>query len=156
VAIEIDILVKLGPVPVYRYRHRGTEKWREGQFVGMTSKTFDDGTDEFFHAERSGEGMVVEGSKTARYIAPDGVLPTTYWNHAILQNHVINSQDGRLFTVAVTKLGIEKVPVAAGQIEAQRFQLRGDLPLDLWYDDAQQWAYLEFTKRSSRITYEKL
>ncbi len=156
VAIEIDIVVKLGPIAVYRYHHRGTETWRDGRFAGMQSKTDDDGSDAFFDAQRTAEGMQVKGSKTEPYIAPDGVLPTTYWNRAILQSHVINSQDGRLLDVSVTALGAEQVPVASGRVEAAHFQLRGDLPIDLWYDADNQWAYLEFTKRSSRITYEKL
>jgi hypothetical protein len=156
IAIEIDIAVSLGPITVYRYHHRGTESWRDGRFFGMQSKTDDDGTDAYFDAARTAEGMVVNGSKTARYIAPEGVLPTTYWNRAILQNHVINSQDGRLFDVSVTSVGTEQVLGATGKIDAAHFQLRGDLPIDLWYDSNGHWAYLEFTKRSSRITYEKL
>ncbi len=156
VAIEIDIQVVLGPITVFRYKHRGTETWQDGRFQGMSSQTDDDGTACFFRAARTAEGMVVEGSKTARYIAPDGVLPTTYWNRAVLQDRVINSQDGRLFNVSVLPLGAEAVQVAAGKVAADHYQMRGDLSLDLWYDAHSQWAHLEFSKRSSHIIYEKL
>lgn len=156
ITIEIDIQVKLGPITVYRYKHRGLEHWASGRFVGMTSKTDDDGSDEYLKAAIQPEGMVVEGSKTDRYVAPPGVLPTTYWNRAMVQDQIINSQDGRLFNVTVQSLGRETVQAPQGRITADHFQLRGDLPIDLWYDAQGQWSYLEFSKRGSTIAYQKL
>lgn len=156
VSIEIDIAVKLGPFTVYHYSHRGIERWRDGRFVGMTSKTDDDGSDEYLKAAIQPEGMVVEGSQTQRYVAPPGVLPTTYWNRAMVQDQLINSQDGRLFEVTVADLGRETLAQPSGEMQAQHFQLTGDLPIDLWYDAQGHWVALEFAKRGSRISYQKL
>src|SRR5437870_724520 len=36
---EVAMTVKIGPVPVYRYRHRATEKWRGTQFVSVETFT---------------------------------------------------------------------------------------------------------------------
>lgn len=156
VAIAIDILVKLGPVPVYRYRHRATEIWQGGVFTSIESSTDRDGTPHRMRAELTPQGLVVEGSKAPRYVAPPNIYATTYWNKVMLQRAVINSEDGRLFDVRPTALAEEIVPAASGTLRAKHYKLDGDLPLDLWYDAAGQWAHLVFTKDGSTIIYEKL
>ena len=156
VAVAIDILVKLGPVPVYRYKHRATETWRRGVFTGIESVTDRDGTPHRMRAELTASGLVVEGSQAPRYTAPANTYPTTYWNKVMLQPRVINSEDGRLFEVVPMALADEVVPTATGTLRARHYRLDGDLPLDLWYDAAEQWAHLVFTKDGSTVTYEKL
>ena len=157
VSVAIDILVKLAFVPVYRYRHRATETWTGDRFDGIKSQTDRDGSPQSMRAVRTAQGIVVEGSKTARYTVTDPVYATTYWNQAMLQRHVINSEDGRLFNVAPSRLAEEQVPVAAGgTIAARHWKLDGELPLDLWYDAAGQWAHLVFSKDGSTVIYEKL
>ncbi len=156
VSVAIDILVKFGPVPVYRYKHRATETWRGGVFTGIESVTDRDGTPHRMRAETTAAGMVVEGSKAPRYTAPPGVFATTYWNKAMLQRQVINSEDGRLFDVTPVALSEETVPAAAGTLRARHYKLDGDLPLDLWYDAAEQWAHLVFTKDGSTVIYHRL
>jgi hypothetical protein len=154
--VGIDILVKFGPVPVYRYSHRATETWRGGLFTGIESTTNRDGTPHRMRAETTASGLVVEGSGTPRYQAPANIFATTYWNKAMLQRKIINSEDGRLFDVTAMPLAEEIVPAATGTLRARRYKLAGDLPLDLWYDAAGQWAHLVFTKDGSTVIYEKL
>lgn len=156
VSVAIDILVKLGPIPVYRYKHRATETWRAGAFSGIESVTDRDGTPHRMRAETTAAGLVVEGSGAPRYTAPPNVYATTYWNKVMLQPQVINSEDGRLFDVSPKALAEEVVPAAAGTLRARHYKLDGDLPLDLWYDAAEQWAHLVFTKDGSTVSYEKL
>jgi hypothetical protein len=157
VAVEIDFVVKLGPIPVFRYSHRATESWQGGQFVALESKTNHDGDPQFVHARREAAGVVVEGSKTQRYTAPPEALPTTYWNKAMLAAHVINSEDGRLFAVKPAALAEESVPLASGAtIRARHYTLSGELDLDLWYDAADQWAHLVFSSQNNTFVYEKL
>ncbi len=157
VTIAIDILVKFGPIPVYRYNHRATETWQDGRFVGLASTTDSDGTPLRMRASMEPEGLVVEGTRTQRYVAPPMTFATTYWNKAMLQPQVINSEDGRLFDVTPTTLAEEAVRTAAGTlVRARRHRLAGDLRLDLWYDATDRWAHLEFTKDGSTVIYEKL
>ncbi len=156
VSVAIDILVKFGPVPVYRYKHRATETWRGGVFAGIESVTNRDGTAHRMRAETTPSGLMVEGSQAPRYTAPPNTYPTTYWNRVMLQRNVINSEDGRLLDVTPMALAEETVPAASGTLRARHYRLGGDLPLDLWYDAAEQWAHLVFTKDGSTISYEKL
>lgn len=156
VTVAIDILVKLGPVPVYRYRHRATEIWQRSLLTSIESVTNRDGTPHRMRAELTPAGLVVEGSRAPSYVAPANTYPTTYWNKVMLQKAVINSEDGRLFDVVPVALAEEMVPAASGPLRAKHYKLDGDLALDLWYDSAEQWAHLVFTKDGTTITYEKL
>lgn len=158
VSIAIDIVVKMIGIPLYRYTHRATERWQGDRFIGIESRTDRDGSPRTMKAAREEDGLIhVTGTRTQPYVAPEGVLPTTYWNKAMLQPQLINSEDGRLLNVTFTRGGIEPVPTAAGQtIPARHYHCSGELRLDLWYDAAGQWAHLEFTKDDSTITYEKL
>lgn len=157
VSIAVDIVVKFGPIPVYRYRHRGTERWQGDRFAGFDSTTDSDGTPHHMRAVADGDTITVEGSARPRYVAPAHSLPSTYWNPAMLQRHVISSEDGQLFDVTPQKLGDDSVRLAAGgSIRAAHWKLDAGLPLDLWYDVAGQWAHMVFTKDGSTITYEKL
>ncbi len=158
VSVAIEILVKLIGIPVYRYSHRATERWQGNRFISIESRTDRDGSPRVMNATRGEDGQVhVTGTRTDAYIAPEGVLPTTYWNKAMLQPRLINSEDGRLMELPLTTGTIEMVRTAAGQpIQARRYHYGGELNLELWYDAAGQWAHLEFTKDGSTIIYEKL
>jgi hypothetical protein len=157
VSVAIDIVVRMLSIAVYRYSHRATERWQAGRFMGIESRTDRDGTNLFVRAARTAEGMVVEGSSSGRYVAPDGVLPSTYWNKAVLTGRIINSEDGDLMNVPYTDLGPDKIAVASGaKVQATHYRLAGELPLDIWYDADGQWAGLVFSKGGTSVIYEKL
>jgi len=157
VDIAVDILAKFGPIPVYRYTHRATETWRGGQFMSIASKTDHDGSPQWMRAERTPDGIVVEGSKTDRYVAPKGALTTTYWNRAMVQDRMIQTEDGRLFDVRPTQLGVEKVPLATGAtVPAKHYNIEGGLHFDVWYDENDQWAHLTSNTNGTTIIYERL
>ena len=40
---EADMLVKFGPIPVFRYRHEAVETWRDDRFESLQSRTVSNG-----------------------------------------------------------------------------------------------------------------
>jgi hypothetical protein len=157
VSIAVDILIKFLGIPVYRYSHRASERWLGDQFMSIESRTDLDGLPRRMHAIRQAHGLVVEGSRAESYVAPSTALPATYWNQAMLGRKLINAEDGRLMSVTVTE-GKEEEPVprAFGQNQlARRYSITGDLDLDIWYDDAGQWAHLERITYGAPVSYEK-
>jgi hypothetical protein len=106
-------------------------------------------------ADRSPAGLLVEGTKAARYLAPPNALPATHWNQAELDGPWINPQDGRLFHPHVAALGDDTVPTAGpAERAARHYRLSGDVSLDLWYGPARDWASLQFTgKDGSLVRY---
>jgi hypothetical protein len=161
VKIAIDLAVKVGPITVFRYSHRGTETWEGDEFTAFNSDTDNDGKPAYCRIRRGAEGLVVEGDRAPRYTAPGNALATTYWNIATLKVPLINSQDGRLMQMTVKDLGQQAVSVASGaEIQATRYSLSGLVPLDIWYDAAPSWAHLLFYRggdtSSTPIIYERL
>ena len=77
-------------------------------------------------AERTDEGLVVAGSQTKRYVAPDTAIPTSYWNKRMLDGPMISLEDGVLLLPKVTALQAERVRTASGnEIPANHYTLTG-------------------------------
>jgi hypothetical protein len=158
VLIEVDLQVKFGPITLFRYALRATERWRNGQVETAEATTNDDGTHDFMRAARDAQGLRVEGSKAPRYLAPSGAMPSSHWNKAELDGPWINPQDGRLLHPSVARVGVDKVPLADGaQVSATQYALSGDVQMKLWYDTTPCWIALHFTAHDgSLIRYERV
>jgi hypothetical protein len=154
VAVGVDIVVGFGPIAFFRYKHRATVHWQSGEVVSVDAETNDDGTPRQMTARRDESGLVVQGSRAPRYIAPPQSLPGTHWDKAMLNGPFINTEDGRLMSPKVTLVGMEKLDVTGGSVEAQHYTMRGDANLDTFYDLTPSWVGLRFTAHDgSEIRY---
>ena len=155
VTIAVELVVRFGPIPLYRYRHHTVEQWQRSQFIALDSTTDDNGDAAHATIRREDDGsLTVDGSKSGRYRAPAEALPATHWNEAELSAPLINPQDGKLFRPTVTDGGEEAVKDAAGaSIPARHFALSGDLALDLWYDEHGLWQALRFASASGAVLH---
>ena len=158
IRIDVEVLVKFGPIPLVRYTHHNLEVWENGRLDRIQATTDKNGTKLFVSAHRTDAGLSVVGSAAQSYIAPDDALPTTYWNMRLLSVPMIGTQDGMLVHPQVRDLGGDPLQLAGGsRIPATRYSLRGDLDLDLWYDQTRTWAGMEFSVADgSVIHYERL
>ncbi len=157
VDIDIHLAVDIAMITVYRYVHRNRETWQDGRLVGMESTTDDDGTPNKVLATPSERALAIDGTRF-RGAVPGEMLPTTYWRRdTVERSRLISSQDGRIFDVAVTPLGPDKVTVAGREVAAERYAMRGDLDLDLWYDGKGEWVKLTFAASDgSMIEYRRV
>ncbi|MEM9122922.1 MAG: DUF6134 family protein [Pseudomonadota bacterium] len=154
VDIDIDLKVKVGPIPVFRYTHEGQEVWDADGFVRMTSTTNDDGEDLTMSAKRTDAGISIEGSNFTGVIDA-GPIPTTYWNQATIeQTRLISSQSGLPLDVEIENLGTEQVETDAGSVEATKYVVRSKIDLFLWYDEAGRWVKCAFDGKGKLITYQ--
>jgi hypothetical protein len=159
VHIAVNVLVKLGPIPLVRYAHHGLESWRTGLLAGLQTHTNRNGTDLQMRAWRTAPGLWVEGTGTTPYVAPPNALPTTYWNPRMLDGPMIGTQKGTLVIAKVTDIGAQRIPLANGGLVATRqYAIRGKgMDVDVYYDVDQVWAGMSFTvEDGSLITYERL
>lgn len=156
--VKVEIVVKIGPIPVFRYNHDNKEVWTGTSLQGFESKTNDDGKPAFGRMQRSGAGFQVEGSKGGLYTAPPNTLVATHWNKAELEAPMVNPQNGELLKLTTVPKGEELVALASGaKVKASRFALEGDQPLELWYDENGVWTALLFKGQDGTpIAYEKL
>lgn len=159
VHVAVNVLVKLGPIPLVRYAHHGLESWRAGRLAGLKTRTDRNGTDLQMHAWRAAPGLEVEGTGTTPYVAPSNALPTTYWNPHMLDGPMIGTQKGTLVVAKVTEMGEARIPLAnGGAVTARHYAVRGKgMDVDVYYDPDRVWAGLTFTvDDGSLITYQRV
>jgi hypothetical protein len=108
-------------------------------------------------ATEAGGRLMVDGSKSGRYLAPLGAIAATHRNRREVEAPMINPQNGELLSFAVAPGGNEMVMLASGAVvRAQRFALTGPSVLDLWYEPDGTWAALRAVARDgSVITYQR-
>ncbi len=152
VDIDIDLSVDVAFLNFYSYDHDNTEVWRDGELVSVTTETDNNGKDEFAKVAREGAAYTIKGSKNEGTVEGP-LLPTSYWNPATIETgRMVSTQDGRVFEFDVTRVGTEKVATADGEITATKYELRGDLDLDLWYAGS-RWVKCAFTVDGNDIEY---
>lgn len=158
VAIDAEMVVKLGPVPVFRYRHQATESWRGGRFAELHSTTGSNGKREAIDAVRSSEGVVIRTLAGKTLSAVPGSLPLTHWNREALLQPLFNPQTGAVVRKAVSRQDAQSVALAdARTIPASRYTLTGDAQIVDWYDGAGVWAGLRGrAEDGSYIEYRRL
>jgi len=158
VNVAVDALVTFLSIPIVRYRHRVVETWQGGTLVGLAGQTDKNGQHEWVKAQRTAEGLVVTGSRTARYVAPAAAIGTSYWNKRMLDGPMISLEDGVLLAPKVAARQPEPIRLASGRtITADHYNLSGAFAVDVWYDRADMWASLAFgAADGSSVHYERL
>jgi uncharacterized protein DUF6134 len=158
VRVAVDALVTLISVPIVRYTHRVVETWKDEILIGLSGETDKNGQHEWVNAKRGSEGLVVTGSKTQRYIAPEPARATTYWNKHMLDGPMISLEDGVLLRPKVSLSAAEAIPLASGDtVVADHYNLSGAFNIDLWYDRSGGWASMAFNVADgSTVRYERL
>ncbi|MEO1092594.1 MAG: DUF6134 family protein [Pseudomonadota bacterium] len=152
--IAIDILVKIAFVPVYRYTHRNREVYDGDQLVSMASETDDNGSAYRVNVRQDSAGLLVDGSSGVATV-PAATLPTTYWKpRTVQETRWIDTQRGSIIEGRSTLVGTETVLVGNEAVACERYALRGDLDLDLWYGSV-GWAKLGFQIQGNDITYRR-
>ncbi len=155
VDIDIELEVKIAFITAYRYSHQNRVTWSGGRLEGFASRTDDNGTAYRVEAAQKGDHLVIDGEK-GQITAPADTLPATYWPAGfVTRKRWINTQTGALIHSTVTSLGRETVEAEGEATTAERFGLRGDVDLDLWYAEG-RWVKLAFTgPKGSRIDYRQ-
>jgi hypothetical protein len=142
VAVEVSIRVTLAMIPIFRLHHHETETWEDGQILSFAATTMKNGS--HFYAQG--------------YVAPQGALPTSQWNRAMLDGPMINTEDGKLMHPIITDRGLTEVTLAGGsQVQAHHFNVRGDLRFDTYFSDSWEWVGLSFpAPDGSVVTYQRV
>jgi len=133
VDIRTRIEVKVLFIPAYHFDHDAKETWVGGQMVDMWSKTDDDGEKHRMKVIKQGEQLNVEADGLAKP-APENIIPASLWNNDLLKQGVLlNTLDGSRMKINVANLGTETVPIRGQTVQADHYQVRGELERDLWY-----------------------
>lgn len=142
---EVRITIKVGPVPVYHYVHRCTERWTGARFTNLESSTSANGVSrESIKARRTSDGIYIEPAVGDPYTASADCLPLTHWNRLAYQGApLFNPQDGKPMHETLVSKGDDMVKLADGtSIRATRYSVKGDGTMDDFYDAAGVWTGL--------------
>ncbi len=142
-AIHAEMLVKLGPIPVFRYTHQAQEIWRDGQFAEFESHTVSNGRREQVHAIHAPDGVTIATGAGQKLQAAARTHPLTHWNQAVLDGPLFNPQTGALLHIAVSQSAVANAQPAPGHPPCTAcYLLRGDAEIIEWYDADGTWAAL--------------
>ena len=158
IRVAVDARVTFLSIPLARYRHHVVETWLGGTLMSLVGETDRNGRREWIDAHRTEAGLVVTGSNTARYTAPDDALATTYWIRRLMGGPMIDAENGELMHPKVSLDRAETIRLASGgTIVADHYNLSGDCDADVWYDRTDTRASLAFdVDDGSNIHYERL
>jgi hypothetical protein len=159
VTVDVTIRVTLALIPVYRLHHHETETWENGEIVSFAATTIKNGSQFYAQGWRQGSQFMARGTAAPdTYVAPPRTLPTSQWNHAMLDGPMINTQDGKLMHPVVTDRGLTDISLADGSpVRARRFHVSGDLHFDTFFNDNWEWVGLSFpAPDGSVVTYQKV
>ncbi len=144
VRVDVRIVVKIGPLPVYRHTQHCTERWRGDQFLSLDSATTSTASNQKVTARRTSDGVQIEPAVGAPYTAPAATLPLTHWNRAVYQGPVFDPEKGKLLRDTLVSRADDMVKLADGSaIRATRYSTSGDAVEDIYYDSAGVWAGLK-------------
>ena len=144
VTTDVRMAVKLGPVPVFRYRHHAVERWTAGKFASLDTTTDSNGKAERVSARRTDTGVIIETAK-GHITGPAGARPFTHWNPEVFTGPLFNPQEGKLLKVTTRR------------VSATQWSVRGEAEIDDWYDEAGVWAALSGKlKDGSTMEYRRV
>jgi hypothetical protein len=153
---DIELVVTVIGIPVYRYEHRNEEIWRHGILQSASSRTNKDGKKFDLTAERRDGTLHVEGRKGKLSLDGD-VLTTSLWHPDTPKvTQLLDIEDGVVKDVRATEKGRERVSGPRGKLAAWHYRINGDMTRDLWYGDECRLLRVAFdtSKDGSRITLE--
>ena len=158
VQVDVRITVRIGPVPVYHYVQRCTEQWKGDRFVALDSATSANVSHQTVTARRTADGVRIEPSAGAPYIAPGDALPLTHWNRFAYQGPLFDPQAGKLLKLSLVSRGDDMVQLADGSsVKAVRWTVAGDGMMDDYYDANGVWTGLHVrVQDGSQVQYLRL
>jgi hypothetical protein len=144
VSTDVNMVVKLGPVPVYKYKHTAIEKWAGGKFVSVDTTT--NGNGKVYKASgRAAGGYVALTGPTGASRGPADALPLSHWNQASFGRPLFNQQEGKMLKVQCTK------------VKAGHWQIRGEAEIDDFYDATGNWLALRGKlEDGSKLEYKRI
>ena len=148
--------VRILRVPVYRYRHRNTEIWRDGCLKQIESATDANGTRYAVDLSKTARGYTIATSTETRNYQADCLMSFAYWDRRFLrQNQLLNTQTGELIAVEIQPLGESLREIANRTLSVEGFRILAEpqnIDIQVFYDSMDgRWIALESVLENGRI-----
>lgn len=156
--------VTLLGIPIYRYRHRASERWQAGCLASIEATTDDDGrVTRLRGRQEGGQSLEVEVRAAAdggdaspqAQRAPACTMSFAYWHPELAsQRRLLDPGSGRLEPVTITPLREATIEVEGRPTSVRGLRIAGlPHPIDVWYAGT-RWVGLDTTVAGGRkLTY---
>ncbi len=155
---EANFEYRLLFVKLYGYEHENTETWIGDCLAKIESITDANGEPYQVSGSLQGDRFMLKGPAGEAELPPCS-MSFAYWNPAFLQQErLINTQNGEVLDIEVSEPKRVQLEVRGVMQPALRYQLAaGELQIDLWYSENNEWLALETEARGGRrLRYELL
>jgi hypothetical protein len=145
-------------VKLYGYEHENTEIWAGDCLTGIESTTDANGKPFKVSGSLQGDRFVLTGTAGEAEL-PSCSMSFAYWNPAFLeQERLINVQNGEVLDIEVSEPERVQLEVRGVMQPALRYLLgAGEMKIELWYSENDEWLALETEARGGRrLRYELL
>jgi len=145
-------------VKLYGYEHENTETWVGDCLTGIESTTDANGKSFQVSGSLQGDRFVLNGTAGEAEL-PSCSMSFAYWNPVFLQqDRLINVQNGEFLDIEVSEPELVQIEVRGVMQPAYRYMLgAGELKIELWYSENNEWLALETEARGGRrLRYQLL
>ena len=150
---DVELKVALGPLTLFHYVHDVTERYSAGRLISVAARTKRDGKWKQLTASAAEDGLNVAGA-AFKGLLTGVVIPSTHWNIAEMkQPAMFSTETGPMLPMTVTDMGLERVKMGEGTIEARRYLVKSELTVSFWYDASGRWVKCAFEAEGSKIDY---
>jgi hypothetical protein len=156
---QADVLLKyFGGLKTYTYSYRGSEVWKDGKLLGLSSSSNDDGKQYTVTVVPEGANLRVKVNGQERLTRGD-VWVTTYWHLPIAQQRnapvpLIDADTGRELNARLDFVGANQLNIAGQVQNFNRYRVSGGVQVDLWYDGAEQLVRQEWIEDGHKSILE--
>ena len=155
---EANFEYRLMFVKLYGYEHENTETWSGNCLTGIESKTDANGKPFQVSGSLQGDRFILTGTAGEAEL-PSCNMSFAYWNPVFLQQErLINVQNGEVLDIEVSEPELVQIEVRGVMQPAYRYLLNaGELKIELWYSESNEWLALETEARGGRrLRYQLL
>lgn len=145
---------------VYRYRYTsvGTETWKDGRLVRLASESNYNGDKYVLQATATQEVLEYEVNGAAQRTATESLI-TTHWREPSADKigrklTLLDSDKGQQRNGTLEKVGIEKTMIADKEFNVTHYRLRGDVEVDVWYDEEHRLVRQDSMESGHRMVLE--
>ena len=151
VETEISGKVTVLSLPVYKLAGTYREVWRGDRLISFDSKVNDNGEEFEVSARAEGDHMLID-RRRGPIEAPASIVSDHPWNFAVLDRTLLfDARRGKLRHVQVEPAGKEALTIGGRKVEANKYQMTGDLERVLWYGEDGAWLQSQLEYGGSKV-----
>ena len=153
VKIDVKIDVVLLGIKFFSYSLECNEVWENKELISVKSEVLIGKNLEFSNVRKTPTGYKISGSAFSGVIKGNPAT-TSYFTPDFLKRNIwISTQNGKPLNVKSRKIGMEELQGPTGLIKATNWEVSGDLNINLYYSQDDEWVGSSFKVGGSKANF---